>query len=246
MARPVQDMAGKHFGRLKVVRYAEKRNGKHYWECVCTCGVTKVVIAQSLQQGKVQSCGCYQREIASKPKKMKKGMVFGRLTAITQSPRREHWLLRCSCGQEVEVRTNQLFSGHTNSCGCYQRDRVAAINTTHGQSKTREYIAMKSRERLEKKKELDVSWTIEMDQALRIQQPLCVVCGSNEKLSIDHVRPLSRGFGLRPGNAVVLCGSCNSKKFNKPLHRLHTHVASKITKAAADFADAWASKTIAN
>lgn len=43
----------------------------------------------------------------------------------------------------------------------------------------------------------------------------CFLCNTNIKLSIDHHRPLSRGFGLSIQNAVLLCISCNSSKGTK-------------------------------
>lgn len=42
------------------------------------------------------------------------------------------WKCVCDCGNERLVGTNELKSGHTKSCGCYQRERAAAANLTHG------------------------------------------------------------------------------------------------------------------
>lgn len=43
----------------------------------------------------------------------------------------------------------------------------------------------------------------------------CVKCGGAEHLSLDHHMPLSAGYPLELGNAVILCRSCNSSKGNK-------------------------------
>ena len=66
------------------------------------------------------------------------GQPFGRLIVIREAGRDKHgnvlWLCRClgkngnDCGKEVVVSTNDLRRGHTQSCGCLQRERV----TTHG------------------------------------------------------------------------------------------------------------------
>jgi hypothetical protein len=56
--------------------------------------------------------------------------VFGRLTALRCVGRNKQgkavWLCRCSCGNEVEVKSNHLVSGHTHSCGCIQQEKAAA------------------------------------------------------------------------------------------------------------------------
>ena len=43
----------------------------------------------------------------------------------------------------------------------------------------------------------------------------CFCCGSEQALQIDHHYPLSRGFGLTPDNATLLCKQCNVLKGNK-------------------------------
>ena len=43
---------------------------------------------------------------------------------------------------------------------------------------------------------------------------VCVFCGSDEKLTKDHVIPLSRGGSDYIENIQPLCRSCNSKKHN--------------------------------
>ena len=65
--------------------------------------------------------------------------VFGRLTVIARAPRRgtkTRWLCRCSCGTETITDTGSLTRSLTQSCGCFQRERVsesATVNSaTHG------------------------------------------------------------------------------------------------------------------
>lgn len=72
------------------------------------------------------------------------GKKIGRLTVIKKVGKRgKHvlWLCRCDCGNETVVYSTNLLREHTISCGCFQRERVAAVNSirmrTHGMSKTR-------------------------------------------------------------------------------------------------------------
>lgn len=75
----------------------------------------------------------------------------------------------------------------------------------------------------------------------------CVcTCGKTEKennelLHIDHVKPLYEGNGLKPGNAIILCKSCNSSKRAKSLDQLSVEDAIKIILAAEQFRCYWES-----
>lgn len=63
-----QDLTGQTFGRLTVLRRAEEKQTKNaYWECSCCCGSQKhsIVSTTELRSGKIKSCGCLQKEIAS-------------------------------------------------------------------------------------------------------------------------------------------------------------------------------------
>jgi hypothetical protein len=71
------------------------------------------------------------------------GQRFGRLLVLAQAGRNKHgqilWLCICDCKNETVVSSNTLKKGHTQSCGCLQRDKARESHLTHGLSKTREY-----------------------------------------------------------------------------------------------------------
>ena len=46
----------------------------------------------------------------------------------------------------------------------------------------------------------------------------CIYCGSDEKLTLDHIIPKSRNGPDSPDNAVMVCKSCNSSKGAKRLY----------------------------
>jgi hypothetical protein len=61
-----QDLIGRKFGRLTVIRRAEHDNRKYvYWSCQCDCGTIKKVRNDHLVNGKTVSCGCYIKELSS-------------------------------------------------------------------------------------------------------------------------------------------------------------------------------------
>lgn len=67
------------------------------------------------------------------------GMRFGRLKVIRESDKSIHkknthikWLCLCDCGNYVDVASNSLKNGATQSCGCYHSKRVIESHTKHG------------------------------------------------------------------------------------------------------------------
>jgi hypothetical protein len=67
MSGTKNDLTGKKFGRLTVIR----RDGVIYdhrsaWHCVCSCGGTTRVSSSSLTRGNVKSCGCLKSEHGKK------------------------------------------------------------------------------------------------------------------------------------------------------------------------------------
>ena len=70
------------------------------------------------------------------------GQRFGRLTVLKRAEtinKRTRWLCRCDCGEEVIVEAYNLKKGHTQSCGCLQREAASKANTTHGMRGSRLY-----------------------------------------------------------------------------------------------------------
>lgn len=62
------DLVGQRFGRLEVIDMSDIiKYGKTEWICRCDCGnITKPIRHVNLKKGITQSCGCLQKEIASK------------------------------------------------------------------------------------------------------------------------------------------------------------------------------------
>lgn len=66
------------------------------------------------------------------------GRRFGRLLAgesvLKQGKTRALWHVKCvcDCGKESEPRYQYLVSGHTQSCGCLNREALLVASTKHG------------------------------------------------------------------------------------------------------------------
>lgn len=65
------------------------------------------------------------------------GQRFGRLTIL--APRRKtviRWWCQCDCGKKSIVSQSHLAAGHTQSCGCLNREGTVSRNTKHGKTFT--------------------------------------------------------------------------------------------------------------
>lgn len=72
------------------------------------------------------------------------GQQFGRLIVLAFSQmtrKRARWKCLCECGKECVVDGTKLRTGHTQSCGCYQIDKMIALKTTHQSIHLPEYHA---------------------------------------------------------------------------------------------------------
>lgn len=84
------------------------------------------------------------------------GKKCGRLTVLSREPEKRWgqivWKCQCDCGKQTSVSGRDLRKGHTQSCGCFRRERQAEANTRHGQAvgrvmtvEYRLWIAMRQR-----------------------------------------------------------------------------------------------------
>lgn len=128
---PVINEIGNKYGRLTVIERAPNDSaGRAHWICKCECGNTTIVRGTTLRSGATQSCGCLQKEAASKNGNNLIGQKFGRLLVIEQdknntSHRGKYWKCQCDCGKFTSVRGDQLTSGKIQSCGCLQREKAS-------------------------------------------------------------------------------------------------------------------------
>ena len=127
-----EDLTGRRFGCLTVLRRTENKNGRTCWVCRCDCGNGKEVTAHDLKAGKVKTCGQHPHMNGRKHIDLS-GRRFGRLTALQISEKRDYkgsvyWFCRCDCGEETLVTVDALTSGHCQSCGCLKSENQQNIS----------------------------------------------------------------------------------------------------------------------
>lgn len=111
------DLTGKQYGDLQVVKYSGKsKTGISMWECICSCGNTKIVAGSDLKRGHTKSCGCLRNA------EDYTGRKYGMLNVISRKGSSENrnatWLCKCECGNTKIVTSNALKFGYVKSCGC--------------------------------------------------------------------------------------------------------------------------------
>lgn len=118
------DETGNTYTYLKVLEKANSIGGRAAWKCQCRCGKEIIVKGVYLRNGKVKSCGCYQKEQTSKAcSKDLIGQTIGNFTVLEsiqgeKNGERHKWRCRCNlCGNEnVYISTSNLTQQY--SCGC--------------------------------------------------------------------------------------------------------------------------------
>lgn len=125
-------LIGKRNGKLVVKEIIDMRYEKRTIvgaKCVCDCGEVYNISLNHFLHRTNLSCGCDLREKKSKSQIADlSGKRFGRLLVLSQTPRiltkYVEWECLCDCGNRCRVKTSQLKSGKTQSCGCLQKENT--------------------------------------------------------------------------------------------------------------------------
>ena len=145
------------------------------------------------------------------------GQRFGRLIAVRMAKEKYFsnrvWDCVCDCGNEVKVPGAKLVSGHTQSCGCFRRDRASATK------RKRPYEAVYGKM---------LRWSVKYagtvisyEEFLKlVQKGHCSYCGGIIEWS-EFNQTNGSGYyidrkdntkGYTQGNCVTCCKVCNQMK----------------------------------
>lgn len=155
MGKPINDLTGKEFGRLLVIRRhyyidvedfckrkpSKCRKGSPLWHCECICGEMVVASSALLSTGRKKSCGCLRSENATESIKkiwnkeiqpLKPGERYGRLTVIRrckENAKNGHprYECLCDCGKTTITRGYSVRKGATRSCGCLRKEKFMKV-----------------------------------------------------------------------------------------------------------------------
>lgn len=94
----LENLTNKQFGEWKVLRYM----GSSFWECRCSCGEVRNIIAYQLTSGRSTSCG----HNSSKFKDLR-GKRFGDWEPIEYLGN-SRWKCKCICGYTKNIRNYEL------------------------------------------------------------------------------------------------------------------------------------------
>ena len=122
-----KDYTSQYFGNLKAIkRLPNYKNKKTYYECICSCGNTRIVYGTNLVMGKVTACKeCSEKYRVEKRRKDYTGQHFGKLTILSmmyESCGKTKALCRCECGNKKIIDIQNVINGHTQSCGCFEKE----------------------------------------------------------------------------------------------------------------------------
>ena len=125
---------GQKIGHLLVIdeEYYVNDSGKHKKKYTYQCDCGKIFTSKnSIVTSQLASCGCAMKEVVRfSCGRDIDNQKFGRLIVLetywNTSPPTVR--CRCECGNEVVVRKSDVQSGHTLSCGCYQKERATQSN----------------------------------------------------------------------------------------------------------------------
>ena len=155
------------------------------------------------------------------------GLVFSRLRVVERAgnsaDKKALWLCECECGKRTKVRSTDLRSRRTKSCGCWARDaaalrtkgRAAVVNRLYGKYKDGAHTR-------------GIEFSLSKDQFESVASQSCHYCGAmpepkgmrkkrvhEEPFLANGVDRKDNTVGYIIDNCLPCCTQCNMYKREK-------------------------------
>lgn len=118
-----KSLIGNIYGDIEAVEYI----GNKRYKCRCVkCGDISEKYSTNLKGG--LNCTACNKGF----KVDLTGQKYGRLTVISYNKASKKWICECTCGRRTEVKSNNLKSGNTSTCGVCGYINLAKRNIIDG------------------------------------------------------------------------------------------------------------------
>jgi len=213
----------KTFGKLtalKVSHVVKKKSSgvrkytyNKFYVFKCDCGNEKIIRGADVFRGRINSCGCIKK-ITAKNNTFKNllGKRFGRLYVRRESGIKKNnrviWECICDCGNIRNIRSGDLITKNTQSCGCL---KVEVIKERRGPKHFAYNPLISEEERIDRRLNFEYKeWVKNIYKKYNFR---CVICGSNKKIHAHHLYSFLYYKDLRwkLNNGVVLCATHHFK-----------------------------------
>lgn len=129
------DLTRQKFGKLTVLGIDEENkynsSNRIQWKCQCDCGNICYKTAESLKRPNIQGVKACSKSCGTA---ILIGQQFGELTVV-EIVESNLYKCKCTCGNEVIKKGNDLKSGHVKSCGCYRQQRMSEIGKQYSEKR---------------------------------------------------------------------------------------------------------------
>lgn len=205
-----KDLTGNRFGRL-VVLYRDPSNVKK-WFCQCDCGTIKSIAGSSLVGQLTTSCGCYNKEIASRPKPIETKIKMGNASRGRHpSAATKQLLANAHIGLHPSEETRQKIGASQKGKILSCETRVKMSLAQRGEKHPNWQGGLTDQSYCEK-------WTPELRERIRaFFEYRCIVCGKsqdeNKRLLPCHHVEYDKRACCSPGDwkFATLCSKCHGK-----------------------------------
>lgn len=194
-----QNLSGKRFGLLTVVRMGERDRWNHIqWECLCDCGGKKTTRTANLLNGSVASCGCLNHKTGKANPRWKGGKID--IKCANPSCRKMKCIWPSQDGiYEKRFCGAKCYGEYISSSGVRSGEKNPLWQ---GGASLGIYPA---------------TWNFRLREAIRDRDGrTCQICGMAEngkKLAVHHIDYDKKN--IAPRNLISLCHLCHCKTNSK-------------------------------